>query len=444
MREWDPPFPVDLDAIRPRDEAFWDEHRATPKAFFAPATAKLWSTRFGATTSMRIAAPPAQDAAASTAMAPAAATAAIAPATVISPACCASASTPSCREPPIPPRSASASTRCASAASPPSAGATDFRWLFLGFSSFLIASAAILVGALLHARVERRASEIGLFLATGFPLRMVRRRFLVEGLLLATIGIAIGGGRRRALRRAHDRRAAHLVARRGGHALPLPARRAADAGRGGDSPRSWSWRSRSCCRCGGWVGSRWWRSCAAPPPSPTLARRLRPTAASRWVWRVAAVLGVVLLAAGAAAGLESSPAIFFAAGASLLVAGLAFFAMRLRRPRGRLRAGARYLPMAARNATLNPGRSLLVGGAGGGGGVRHRRGGRQRVPLRRRSGRARLAGGRLHRGRRIRGAAARRSRLEGRRRSSSVCSPPPASSSPRPRPPRSASCPATT
>ena len=124
MREWDPPFPVDLDAIRPRDEAFWDQHRATPKAFFAPATAKLWSTRFGATTSMRIAVPPAQDgdatppvvaAAAMSEMAIAAGRA-LPPAIATSPASCARASTPSCRAPPIPRHSASASTRCASAA----------------------------------------------------------------------------------------------------------------------------------------------------------------------------------------------------------------------------------------------------------------------------------------------------------------------------------------
>ena len=94
---------------------------------------------------------------------------------------------------------------------------------------------------------------------------------------------------------------------------------------------------------------------ATTAPAPAADRPPR----SRWIWRAAAVLGVALLGAGAVAGLESSPAVFFAAGASLLVAGLAFFALRLRRPRRRLRAGARYLPMAARNATLNPGRSLL-------------------------------------------------------------------------------------
>ena len=31
--DWDPPFPVDLRRIRPVDEAYWEEHRTTPKAF---------------------------------------------------------------------------------------------------------------------------------------------------------------------------------------------------------------------------------------------------------------------------------------------------------------------------------------------------------------------------------------------------------------------------
>ena len=56
MVDWDPPFPVDLGLIRPQDEDYWDEYRATPKAFFALERGRsLWGTRFGATTSMRFA-----------------------------------------------------------------------------------------------------------------------------------------------------------------------------------------------------------------------------------------------------------------------------------------------------------------------------------------------------------------------------------------------------
>ena len=33
LRDWDPPFPLDLGRIRPRDEEYWNKYRTTPKAF---------------------------------------------------------------------------------------------------------------------------------------------------------------------------------------------------------------------------------------------------------------------------------------------------------------------------------------------------------------------------------------------------------------------------
>ena len=33
LRDWDPPFPLDLARIRPADERYWDRYQATPKAF---------------------------------------------------------------------------------------------------------------------------------------------------------------------------------------------------------------------------------------------------------------------------------------------------------------------------------------------------------------------------------------------------------------------------
>ncbi|HEX2465623.1 MAG TPA: ABC transporter permease, partial [Thermoanaerobaculia bacterium] len=359
MREWDPPFPIDLDSIRPRDEAFWDEHRATPKAFFAPSTAKLWATRFGATTSMRIAVPPAQDVEADEAggggrgrgedgdLTGARDLTGVLRARV-------DAELPRAADPvalgfrfdPVRERGLAAS-----------AGATDFRWLFLGFSSFLIASAAILVALFFTLGIERRASEIGLLLAAGYPLRTVRRRFLIEGLVLGAIGIAMGtagaalyAGLMIAVLRTWWRAAVgtpflYL------HLEPLTLAAGALAAFVVVALSI----ALSVRRLGRLSVISLLRGATASP----IARATDKPPRSRWIWRVAALLGVVLLGAGAMAGLESSPAVFFAAGASLLVAGLAFFAIRLRQPRGHLRAGARYLPMAARNATLNPGRSLL-------------------------------------------------------------------------------------
>ena len=51
-----PPFPFDASLVRGKNEQYWRQHRATPKAFVALATGrKLWSSRFGRTTSIRVA-----------------------------------------------------------------------------------------------------------------------------------------------------------------------------------------------------------------------------------------------------------------------------------------------------------------------------------------------------------------------------------------------------
>ena len=56
--DWNPPFPFDKSRIKPRDEneRYWDKHRATPKAYITLAAAeKLFGSRFGVTTSIRVA-----------------------------------------------------------------------------------------------------------------------------------------------------------------------------------------------------------------------------------------------------------------------------------------------------------------------------------------------------------------------------------------------------
>ncbi|MCA1633869.1 MAG: ABC transporter permease, partial [Acidobacteria bacterium] len=58
LSDWDPPFPVELARIRPRDEDYWDRYRTTPKAFIRLARGQeLWQTRFGRLTSLRVSPP---------------------------------------------------------------------------------------------------------------------------------------------------------------------------------------------------------------------------------------------------------------------------------------------------------------------------------------------------------------------------------------------------
>ena len=170
ISSWDPPFPMDLRRIRAADEQYWDDYRAAPKAFVSLETAKrLWTSRFGQLTSMRLSSGP-EGLTASTLesfkrqldqfLDPAEFGLALEP--------------------------------VKRAGLEASAGATDFAGLFVGFSMFLIASAAILVSLLFRLGVELRAREIGTLLATGHTVRLVRRLLFSEGALLAAAGCLIG------------------------------------------------------------------------------------------------------------------------------------------------------------------------------------------------------------------------------------------------------------
>ena len=47
LSDWDPPFPIDLGLVRPRDEDYWDEYRTASKAFIALEDGqRLWGSRW--------------------------------------------------------------------------------------------------------------------------------------------------------------------------------------------------------------------------------------------------------------------------------------------------------------------------------------------------------------------------------------------------------------
>lgn len=169
MRDWQPPFPIDLGRIRLKDETYWKDHGSTPKAFVSLAAGqKLWASRFGRLTSLRLA--PSRESAGLSVM-------------ELEKRLLALTDLPSFGLifDPVKERGLAASE-----------GATDFSGLFFGFSLFLIASAAILTGLLFQLGVERRAGEIGALLALGFPARQVRALFLAEAALLAGLGGLLG------------------------------------------------------------------------------------------------------------------------------------------------------------------------------------------------------------------------------------------------------------
>ena len=168
--DWDPPFPVDLSKIRPIDEDYWNRYRTAPKAFVALETAKkLWTSRFGQLTSVRIAAAEGQTFEQAAAAFEKGFRARLNPAAY------------GLVFQPVKARGLAAS-----------AGATDFSEYFFYFSFFLIVSATMLVVLLFRLGVERRSKEVGLLLATGQPIGHVRRLLLKESAAVAVIGCLIG------------------------------------------------------------------------------------------------------------------------------------------------------------------------------------------------------------------------------------------------------------
>ena len=168
--DWDPPFPVDLGLIRNKDEDYWDRYRTAPKAWVALETAKqLWSNRFGQLTSLRLGPVEDADIGRATARFEQEARKRLDPAAF------------GLVFQPVKQQGLEAA-----------AGATDFSGLFVGFSMFLIASAALLVALLFRLGVERRAKEIGLLLAVGQKPSRVRLLLAGEGALTAAAGCLIG------------------------------------------------------------------------------------------------------------------------------------------------------------------------------------------------------------------------------------------------------------
>ncbi len=168
--DWDPPFPLDLRRIQRRDEAYWNEYRTTPKAFVDFETGRrLWRSRHGGVTSIRLAAPPGQtlDEARETYESRLRAN--------------------------IDPLAAGLAVRDVRADSAMAArGATDFGAYFVYFSFFLVVSALLLAVLFFKLGVDQRAREIGLLRAVGFGPAALRRVFLAEGLFLSLVGSIVG------------------------------------------------------------------------------------------------------------------------------------------------------------------------------------------------------------------------------------------------------------
>jgi putative ABC transport system permease protein len=162
ISDWDLPFEL-VEKIRPEDEKYWDEYRTTPKAFVSLGAAeRLWASRWGAISLLRLPGSEGGDAAdrLRQAIDPAAMGVSLLPVKQLGLAA--------------------------------SAGTTPFGGLFLGFSFFLIAAALMLVALLFQLGIQQRTSELGTLAAVGVGRRRIARLLAREGMIVATVGASVG------------------------------------------------------------------------------------------------------------------------------------------------------------------------------------------------------------------------------------------------------------
>ena len=352
LRDWDPPFPLDLTRIRPRDEEYWNRYRTTPKAFIRLARGRaLWGTRFGSLTSLRFAG------------------------TVHPPEPVGQALSPA--NPPVKPPSTAFYNALLAALTPAAfsealrgaldpakmgmtvipvkaqslaaaQGATDFGEYFVYFSFFLMVSALLLTGLFFRLGIEQRQHEIGTLRALGFSASKIRAVFLLEGAALALAGAVVGTGV------ALGYGALILVGLRTWwfdavgtrllwlHASAMPLAGGALAG----------------VMVG--LGSVAWTLRGLQPETPRgLLAGAQKTAAGRWRWvsgGAAAALATALVGASAAGKIGAAGG-FFGAGALLLIAALLVESAWLHTRRFAPIRGQSTLGL--RNVAYRPGRSIL-------------------------------------------------------------------------------------
>ena len=322
--DWDPPFPIDLKKVRPRDEDYWKKYRTAPKAFVALETAqKLWGSRFGKVTSVRVGG---SDVTAFSQKLRA----------LIDPQALGMAI--------VEPRAQALKQ---------AEGSTDFGEYFTYFSFFLVVSALLLTGLFFQLGIGQRLREIGTLRAVGFPASKIRRLFIAEALALSIAGVIIGSIGAVAY-------AAFLL-----YGLKTWWRGAVGTGLitlhvSADS------------LMGGAIAGvliallcviATLRSLRRSSPRDLLAgnRTLdeNPKRGTRWLRLVAAAAILSALALVGAAFAHSIPdaGAFFGAGTLLLIGAIFFEWARLR---GQIGTVTSVIKLGVRNASYRPGRSVLV------------------------------------------------------------------------------------
>jgi ABC-type lipoprotein release transport system permease subunit len=343
VSDWDPPFPVDLKRVKDRDEAYWDQYRAVPKAFVDLHDGlHLWhdpDSPHGRYTSLRFRPP--GDAELDTF------------ANKLRSALTAKLDLNVARLQVLPVRDDALKA---------GKGSTDFGMLFIAFSFFLLASSMMLVLLLSRLNVERRSREIGLLAAVGFCDSQIRRHLLSEGLVIAIVGSVIG-----------------LTGAYGYSWLMLTGLKSwwSEAVNAPFLNLHFSWISLTV---GGVLGvivslisiARAQRGCLTVSPAALLSGttdqsspRRQASLRKRWLCGSTACLVVAVGTAIIGMGLDgiAQAGSFFGSGSATLAAMLGFFSAALFSTKT-LKVNSRqaWIQLSVRNAARHPGRSLLTSG----------------------------------------------------------------------------------
>jgi ABC-type antimicrobial peptide transport system permease subunit len=160
-RDWEAGIPIDLEKIRDKDEDYWDKYRGTPKAFISLQTAKkLWQNRFGEITAMRY---PAEN---------------INRDTLVK----------VFRDHLNPADLGIRVEDIMDSGLRAARNGVDFSQLFIGLSFFILISSIILTALLFHLNLASRIRQAGTMATWGYPKKLIRSLYLIEGGLTALLG----------------------------------------------------------------------------------------------------------------------------------------------------------------------------------------------------------------------------------------------------------------
>jgi ABC-type lipoprotein release transport system permease subunit len=322
--DWDPPFPVDLKRVRPKDEDYWKKYRTSPKAFIAlSAGQKLWGSRFGHATSIRV--DGTTDAAAFAAK---------------------------LRSQIDPAQLGMALYDPRAQALQSAQGSTDFGEYFTYFSFFLVVSALLLAGLFFQLGIEQRLTEIGTLRALGFSAARIRRLFVAEAFFLSIAGAIVGtlGAVAYAAFLMYGLRTWWRGAVGTGLLTLHISANSLVVGAFGGMIVAW------LCVIATLRSLK--RSTARDLLAGSRGVSATPERDARWLRMVAALCalaGIALVGSAFAHAVDNSAG-FFGAGTLLLIAAICWEWARLRRQTGIVETVAR---LGVRNASHRPGRSVL-------------------------------------------------------------------------------------